>query len=47
MINNHHIAKDSFEPSQGIATKHFYPDHLFKRVVQGNRNKILVMYLKR
>jgi hypothetical protein len=40
MINIHHIVKDSFEPSQVIATKHFYPKHLVKRVVQGNRDKI-------
>jgi hypothetical protein len=39
--------KDSIEPSQVIATKHFYPKHLFKIVVQGNRDKILVMSLKR
>jgi hypothetical protein len=39
MINIHHIAKDSFKPTQGIATKNFYPKHLFKRVVQGNRDK--------
>ena len=47
MINIHHIAKDSFEPSQGIATKHFYPKHLYKRVVQGDEGKSLVMSLKR
>jgi hypothetical protein len=31
MINIHHIAKDSFKPTQGIATKHFYPKHLFNK----------------
>jgi hypothetical protein len=46
MINIHHIAKDSFEPSQGIATTHFYPKHLLESVVQSNRDKILVMSLK-
>jgi hypothetical protein len=46
IINIHHIAKDSYEPSQVIATKHFYPKHLFKWVVQGNRDKILVKSLK-
>jgi hypothetical protein len=35
MINFHHIAKDSFQPTQVIATKHLYPKHLFIRVVQG------------
>jgi hypothetical protein len=35
MINILYIVKDSFEPSQVISTKHFYPKHLFKRVVQG------------
>jgi hypothetical protein len=39
MIGIQHIAKDLFELSQGIATKHFYPKYLFKRVVQGNRDK--------
>jgi hypothetical protein len=43
MINIHHIAKDSFEPPHVIATKHFYPKHLFKGVVQGKGDKILVM----
>jgi hypothetical protein len=47
MINIHHIAKDSFKPTQSIATKHFYPKHLFKRVVQGKGDKSLVMSLKR
>jgi hypothetical protein len=47
MIGIQHIAKDLFELSQGIATKHFYPKYLFKRVVQGNRDKILVMSFKR
>jgi hypothetical protein len=47
MINIHHIAKDSFKPTQGIATKHFYPKHLFKRVVQVNEGKSLVMSLKK
>jgi hypothetical protein len=40
MINIHPIAKDSFKPTQGMAIKHFYPKHLFKRVVQDNRDKI-------
>jgi hypothetical protein len=39
--------KDSFEPSQGIETKHFYPKHLFKRVVLGKGDKILLMSLKK
>jgi hypothetical protein len=39
MINIHHIAKDPIEPTQVIATKHFYPKHLFKRVVQGKGGK--------
>jgi hypothetical protein len=47
MINIHHIVKDLFEPSQVIATMIIYPKHLFKRVVQGNRDKILVTSLKR
>jgi hypothetical protein len=49
MINIHHIVKDSFKPTQVIyiATNHFYPKHLFKRVVKGKGNKILVMSLKR
>jgi hypothetical protein len=46
MINILHIVKDSFEPSQVIATKHFYPKHLFKTVVQGKGDRIPVMSLK-
>jgi hypothetical protein len=30
MISIHHIIKDSFSPFQVIATKNFYPKHLFK-----------------
>jgi hypothetical protein len=47
MINIHHIVKDSFNHPKLQQLSIIYPKHLFKRVVQCNKDKILVMSLKR